>query len=165
MADNPLVDCQARQGCLTLHSCIADWRRANRRKRVDPATSLWHCWGCPVGAKRAGQPLRNIRRTCATDYWHKRCVRCHRQGRRMVRRYWCISCYNRTMEKLRDRNARGTKPIRVPPIYNYNLVLGVPDGEQPTVVQAASMLEAVLLATLDNPTTYLTRGTPFHVAY
>jgi len=137
-----MVDCPARMLTLSSTSCVADYLRA-AHKKPDPWESRWHCYGCRLGAERAGLPVRSS--------WPAGvCVRCHREGLRIVTRTGlCVSCYNRQHEVERGQNAKGDFPSLTALRYTFCArVLSVGDDGSKmlrrTVSQTTSVVEGIL---------------------
>lgn len=68
-----------------------------------------HCNGCAVGAGHAGDTAV----VSSGVYGSKLCPRCHRSASRIVRGL-CVSCLNRQYEVEKGRNAKGTRPVKLP---------------------------------------------------
>jgi len=77
------------------------------------------CLGCPVGAEFAGRTATPERQhakfriagksraaSISTCLW-RRCIRCQRPAARLIASAYCPSCWNRTLELRRGRNAKG----------------------------------------------------------
>ena len=127
---------------MTSTFCVAEFTRA-RNKKPDPWEGRWHCRGCLLGAERAGLPAR--------PSWPSGvCVRCHREGLRIVTRSGlCVSCYNRQHELESGHNAKGGYPSVTALRYSFCArVLSVGDDGvmmlRRTVTQTASVVEGIL---------------------
>jgi hypothetical protein len=114
-------DC-AHYGLLSAQACGCNYQSAPASAKLGRLT---RCLDCPTGAKHAGKSCR--RRSSAPAHRSAQvaaagaCVRCRRDGRsagsRMVGHFrlvrgatLCVSCFNRELEILRGRNAKGAPP-------------------------------------------------------
>jgi hypothetical protein len=87
--------CEPLRSSLQPHQCADRWRNA----QVGSA-----CNGCHIGAQHAGQkpkPPRSMRLPC---------IRCRSTEQRLISAVFCVSCFNRTREVVRGRNAKGKFP-------------------------------------------------------
>lgn len=88
-----------------------------------------HCNGCSIGARHAGEaPVVNH-----ALFGAKFCPRCSRTAMRIVRGL-CVSCINRQYEIEKGRNAKGTPPIRLPPLYPVALAV-LAEGQETRIVK------------------------------
>lgn len=103
-----LFDCPRMPGGLRLMptSCAGLFQKG---KTAAAWESAHVCRGCEIGALHAGEkvveppPVRH-------------CVTCQGLAHRLVHGLQCISCYNRTLEALRLRNAQGQMPRKWRPM-------------------------------------------------
>ncbi|WP_175108354.1 hypothetical protein [Pararobbsia alpina] len=51
----------------------------------------------------------------------KICARCHLTASRLIAKHLCISCYNRQREQVIGANAKGTKPVKLPPLHRRSI--------------------------------------------
>lgn len=105
--------CQPLRALLSAEACAGFWRRANHDG--DPARHT--CRRCPIGAAHAGEDLA----TTSPLYGTLTCARCHRGAERLVGKTLCVSCYNRQREAIRGRNAKGTRPVKLPPLQRRRI--------------------------------------------
>lgn len=140
-AGSRYFQCSPLRALLNTKSCGERWTVA------PPGSS---CHGCPLGrmhaedhapSKRAGRrPVDNEVRACA---------RCGRTDLRIIKSGCvCVSCYNRTEEWRRGRNAKGKPPERFQPLRNFEVVLQHNDGRiERRLLQALHEAEAIVRAT------------------
>lgn len=136
--------CPRHPGDLTLTTigCASMWKRA-RAGKYESGESIQSCRGCLIGAQHAGMPAGADRHYGHVDMI---CLRCHREAQRRVRGVICVSCYNRELEFLKGRNAKGRKPVRVPAVHQESVTViqhGVP--RTVSVERVADPLEALLV--------------------
>ena len=93
---------------LTKNSCAAQWQKALTTK-PEKGGSLYECRGCELGAKHAGVENVTFRKPSSID---RICTRCHKPTSKFLYKRICISCYNRGLEVLKGKNARGTRPVK-----------------------------------------------------
>jgi hypothetical protein len=99
--------CSALRSTLSVLSCAEKHRVA---VNSDVGDRHFACLRCPVGASHSGRsnpntsPLRGM----------TICGRCHRGATRLVGKHLCVSCQNRQYESLKGKNAKGTKPVKLP---------------------------------------------------
>jgi hypothetical protein len=87
--------CEPLRSSLQPHQCADRWRNA----QVGSA-----CNGCHIGAQHAGQkpkPPKPMRLPC---------IRCGSTEMRLISNTLCVSCFNRTREVVKGRNAKGRFP-------------------------------------------------------
>ncbi|CAE6724957.1 hypothetical protein [Paraburkholderia nemoris] len=128
-----------------------------------------HCRLCPIGAAHSGAgPDLNL----GTLKGGLTCSRCHRLNGRLIRKRMCISCQNREYEYIKQRNAKGTKPLRHPSLHR--LTIGYMAGGKVrthAVERAIDMTELIVdvlrdsehspsFAWLADPATRALRDTP-----
>ena len=70
------------------------------------------CKRCAIGALHAGRADYNSSPLKGMTI----CGRCHTGTTRLIQRHLCVSCANRQYEYLKGRNAKGTKPVKLPPL-------------------------------------------------
>jgi hypothetical protein len=122
--DRRFFRCSPLRATLSVESCAANWRRAQRIPAADLGF-VGKCGDCAIGSAHAGE--RHVHRSRIFDL--EICPRCRRGGARMPGNRRCISCYNREREVKAGKNAKGTKPglvldpRRLGAILNY----GAPD--------------------------------------
>lgn len=137
--------CPRHAGNLTLtkHGCASMWTRA-RGSKCEPGDTLYLCRGCETGAVNAGHPEAVQERK--PDGIDRVCVRCHRPARRLIHGLRCVSCYNRILEVRKGRNAKGTRPVRLPSLFSARFAV-LDGGTARTVVidEVTSILEAELM--------------------
>ena len=98
--------CPRQPGGLNLspQSCADLYQRG---KTAEKWQTAYLCRGCAIGAGHAGEKVRPISET-PTD----RCE-CGNVAHRLIYGRLCVSCYNRMVEALKDRNARGDAPKKL----------------------------------------------------
>lgn len=101
--------CDPLRASISVESCAVRWKAANEKDDDACAT----CRQCSVGAKHAGVGDSNGAVLCGAHI----CARCHRPASRLIFGQICVSCYNRSRERAIGRNAKGTAPVKLPPLY------------------------------------------------
>jgi hypothetical protein len=100
--------CERQRATLSAPACASMWRQANH----DNLESRIGCKRCPIGAEHAGELYANMSALHGT----LTCARCHRGAERLIGGMHCVSCYNREREAVLGRNAKGTRPTKLPPL-------------------------------------------------
>ena len=90
-------DCTALRATLSPSSCAANWR-AGRDGSA--------CRGCRIGATHAGQP------DAPPPVSMRLCCRCGTASTRIIGGVFCVGCYNRARECIRQENRKGFFPWR-----------------------------------------------------
>jgi len=72
------------------------------------------CRSCEVGASHAGVSVTTA--SSSRFLGTMTCSRCQKQATRLIRKSLCVGCYNREIEFLKGRNAKGGKPIHAKPV-------------------------------------------------
>jgi hypothetical protein len=131
---------------LTAPSCASLWvkGRSLPSKSMESAVK---CKGCAIGAANAGMPSELSRQIDATD---QTCCRCHRAALKLLLgERLCVSCYNRQLEVLAGRNARGNVPVRHLPLIDCTASVCTATGPPRTerVKNATCTSEALLAIT------------------
>lgn len=143
LPDRPMFRCERRQATLQVQSCAGMWTQANDKAAPE---RLDQCKNCPLGAKHAGvgeislSPLRGM----------SICARCHTGTTRLIRRHLCPSCYNRELEYVKGRNARGTLPVAHPVLHSLEIRFQCGDAVQNLQLSAVSSEELVVAALRDS---------------
>lgn len=106
-----------------MSSCAARWKLANHEKLPDPMN---RCTGCEVGAEHAGERLIVVSPIQA----HRVCCRCLRSASRLIRGVICVSCFNRELEVIKGRNAKGLPPVKHKPIGPHRIKYRLKDAEK-----------------------------------
>lgn len=79
------------------------------------------------------------------------CVRCHQPSvRRLIYGNLCISCANRQFEYIRGRNAKGTVPIKHPPLQVVTMLAESGGILLPFAYYGTGLIEALLAATVQS---------------
>lgn len=103
--------CDRYKATLSVESCAEKFRLANSS---DAFGRHAHCRLCTIGAAHNGAgPNLNL----GTLKGSRTCSRCHRQNGRLIGKRLCVSCMNRQYESIKNRNAKGTAPIKHPPLH------------------------------------------------
>lgn len=105
--------CEKMRATLSTEACATNWRRSNYERNDDRSA----CKCCPIGALHAGDGDASMSPFKDTTI----CARCHRTDGRLIRGMICVSCYNREREQLLGRNAKGTAPVKLPPLHRIRL--------------------------------------------
>ncbi|MDP3328739.1 hypothetical protein [Parvibaculum sp.] len=88
------------------------WREAQTAEGLK-AERLEVCRLCPIGAAHAGEVVTATSRLFGSMI----CPRCRRGTTRMINGTRCVSCYNREREFMAGKNAKGTAPVKLGPLY------------------------------------------------
>ena len=134
--------CDRMRATLSTEACAINWRRANYERQDDRAA----CKCCPIGAEHAGDgdasmsPLKDA----------PICARCHHTGRRLIGRMICVSCYNRAREQRLGLNAKGTAPVKLPPLHRLRLHFMAGSEIRALVLEALDMDELMVAALRDS---------------
>jgi hypothetical protein len=137
--------CTGLAATLSVESCADNWRgaRARTHDRRRPA-----CSQCPIGAVHAGDENVNL----STLYGTSICARCHRTGSRLVGKHLCLSCYNREREVIKGANAKGTAPVKHPPLDLRTVFYRAGDECKTKTVARSTSTEEMMVAVLrDEP--------------
>ncbi len=139
----------SRRGCARLHESASC-------ERPQPWEGRAACRLCRTGAENrhkflGGPPPTPGPTFAAAEAWGPVCVRCRRISDRLIRQRLCPSCYNRQLEVVTGRNAKGNRPALTDVLRPHAVAIVDTDGrvsraEEPL---AASRLE-VILATVKN---------------
>jgi len=145
MPGKPMFRCEKRRASLLASSCKSMWQEGNR-KVCDDRFLL--CRGCQIGAIHAGVGDATLSPLYATPT----CARCGTGGMRLIGGHICVSCYNRSAEYKKGRNARGSAPINHPILYRI-AIRYMAGGQVKTKTRddAASSLELIVGALRDEP--------------
>lgn len=142
LPDRQMFRCERLAATLQVKSCADRWVEANSKAAPE---RLDLCKNCPIGAKHAGvgeislSPLRGM----------SICARCHQGTTRLVRKHLCVSCANREYEYRKGRNAKGSAPIKHPPLHRLELKIQAGTTVQRLRMQAVSTEELVIAALRD----------------
>lgn len=142
LPDKPMFRCERLHATLQVSACSARWTEANARGASE---RLDLCRNCPLGAKHAGvgeislSPLRGM----------SICARCHQGATRLVGKHLCISCYNRQREYLIGRNAKGSKPVKHPPLLRFEVRYQAGGKVERLAREAVNSQELVIAALRD----------------
>jgi hypothetical protein len=142
LPDRPMFRCERRHANLQVTSCASMWIEANGKAAPE---RLDQCKNCPLGAKHAGvgeislSPLRGM----------SICARCEQGTTRLVRKHLCVSCYNREREYQKGRNAKGSAPVKHPPLYQLEIRFQAGEVIQRIAMPAVSSQELVVAALRD----------------
>jgi hypothetical protein len=118
-------------------------QNANRVGAVFEArASLDKCRSCPIGAAHAGATHVRYSRL----YGASICPRCRKGVTRMIGGRTCVSCYNRSRELAKGRNARGNRPVellsRAP--HSIELMIAVDGRARVARVEGVDLTEVVI---------------------
>ena len=109
-----LFNCERHHGGLrlTTHACAQSWqahRQATGEARFHP------CHACAIGAENAGCPVPSA------PVHDRSCCICHRTGRRLVCRLFCVSCTNRLYEIFKNKWRRNACPGLASRLRSYSV--------------------------------------------
>lgn len=142
LPDRPMFRCTRLSATLQVQACAQRWREANERNASE---RLDQCKNCQIGAKHAGvgeislSPLRGM----------SICARCEQGTTRLVRKHLCVSCANREYEYHKGRNAKGSAPVKHPPLYQFEIRFQAGEVVQRMALRAVSTQELVIAALRD----------------
>lgn len=102
--------CEPLKANLAVASCADMWRQAAQRGAPE---RLDRCRNCHLGAKHAG--VRDA--SLSPLHGAMVCGRCHTGTTRLIHGHLCPSCYNRQLEYLKGRNAKGNAPKYHPVLW------------------------------------------------
>lgn len=105
---------------ITENSCAESWRMAKKNNE-----RMQICKGCLIGAKNAGEDASSSRKRSTIDCI---CGRCNRPATRFVYNRICISCANRGYEFIKNKNAKGKPPTRIPKLFQVVVLFLNQDG-------------------------------------
>jgi hypothetical protein len=133
-----LVECPPMRSRMTKAGCVRMWS-STREQPPAPHEARSACIGCALGPQRAGIDVAaaqaQARAAAVAEAMRHVCPRCERPTTRLIRGRTCVSCYNRTGEAIRGRNAKGTPPVRIlERIRTESLAICAPAGEVRVVV-------------------------------
>lgn len=114
--------CERLSASLQVSACSAMWVEANAAGATPER--LFRCRQCPLGAEHAGVGDANMSPLRGSGI----CSRCHRSDLRLIGGNVCVACKNREYEWLKGRNAKGSRPVKHPPL-NRRVVRYVAGGE------------------------------------
>ncbi|MBB5456768.1 hypothetical protein [Paraburkholderia sp. Cpub6] len=137
--------CDRLRATLSTDACGHRWKIAGEA----PTDTRWLiCKNCPVGAHHAGEVNANPSQLRAA----KLCARCHLTTTRLINKYLCVSCYNRQREQIIGANAKGTKPVKLPPLRRRSISF-LTDGtpKTRTVERSVDALELIVAVIRDEP--------------
>lgn len=141
--------CDRQGATLTKPACARMWR-STRERRPQPWEGRHACIGCPLGAAHAGEAPEAAAATRAAETLRRVCPRCSRPASRLINKQFCVSCYNRTREVARGRNAKGNPPrVVASRLHRVALAVGRPGAAAPSVeifADVTGTVEAMLAA-------------------
>lgn len=100
--------CDRYKATLSIEACAGMWRAGNH----EGSEARFRCKVCPLGALHAGETAASMSPLKGMTI----CGRCHTGANRLIGKHLCVSCYNRQREWLLGKNAKGTKPVKLPPL-------------------------------------------------
>ena len=127
--------CERQRATLSTEACASNWREGNHEN----AESRMGCRNCPIGAVHAGEALASMSAFKGTPT----CARCHRGAERLIHGMHCVSCYNRQLELMKGRNAKGTAPSRLARLEPRRIWFMA--GKEPTVLARARTVDTIEL--------------------
>lgn len=137
--------CEKRKASIRLTLCATMWTEGNRKSCDD---RYWLCRGCSIGAQHAGVGDATMSPLYATPI----CGRCGSGATRLIGGHLCVSCYNRSREWIKGRNARGNAPITHPDLHRI-AIRYLAGGKPKTLARdhVVSSAELVVAALRDEP--------------
>ncbi|CAN7774927.1 hypothetical protein [Paraburkholderia hospita] len=131
--------CEPLRASMHTESCGERWALAQGQTEG----RYLSCKRCPIGAAHAGKVDQNL-----SPFKGLMCARCHRTNGRLIGRFTCVSCFNRSREWVRKKNAKGTLPFHHPPLHRMAISYRA-SGEMRTrvfdlVAETTELMVAVL---------------------
>lgn len=124
--------CDAYKSLLSVTACARNYTASR-----DGSGSRVVCRGCETGAAHAGErPIVEVAKTL--------CARCGGTEHRLIRGSVCICCYNREMEFLAGKNAKGTFPTHARRVRPMDVA--IVGGGEVHLSRVASPIEAAVTA-------------------
>lgn len=138
-------ECSRLRGAVTTDWCARQWCEVNQLPDGRRHPRWVSCSGCELGAEHAGVESEQLPSALSEM---RICARCTLESNRIIRGYLCVSCYNREREYRIGRNAKGTRPIKHPPLFDVRLRVADPAKPNADPIQViegcASLREAML---------------------
>lgn len=135
-------DCSSLRATLDTASCADRWKRAT----LPNMEKLITCRRCPVGRQHHAEHYPE-----QEDALPERapvCIRCGKSAARLVGGETCLSCYNRKLEWIRGRNARGNAPRAYAPLIPRRVGIIAGDGRPAwALFEGQHQAEAMVRAT------------------
>jgi len=103
-----LFKCEKLLATLSTEACAEMWRQANHQNIESRAS----CKNCPIGAAHAGESDASMSPLKGSMI----CARCQRPATRLIEGHVCVSCKNREYEWVKGCNAKGSRPVKMPPL-------------------------------------------------
>ena len=109
-----LFDCLRHHGGLrlTVSACAQSWQAHHQATGSD---RFHPCHACAIGAEHAGYPAPSA------PTHDSACCLCHRAGRRLVCRLFCVSCTNRLYEIFKRKWRRNAVPGLASRLRSYSV--------------------------------------------
>lgn len=114
MPGKPMFRCEARRATISTSACAGMWTHGAIKNSNE---RYWLCKGCAIGAKHAGVGDATLSPLYASTI----CARCGCGSTRLIHGHLCVSCYNRSLEYIKGRNARGNAPVTHPTLYRLSI--------------------------------------------
>jgi len=138
-------ECAKLRGSVATDWCARQWYEVNQHPEGRRHLRWVSCSGCELGAKHAG--VRHEQLPSALSEM-RICARCTLESNRIIRGYLCVSCYNREREYRIGRNAKGTRPIKHPPLFDVKLRVfdsAKPNVDSIRVIEGCTSLHEAML--------------------
>ena len=110
--------CPAGMGTLSDKACGDSYKLSWLPESI-ACSRRFKCRDCNVGRVHAGEAVKKSSQFFSKVF----CCRCERSANRLIHGSVCISCYNRERELKIGKNARGTVPIGLKPLYPVTLLI------------------------------------------
>lgn len=133
--------CDILRATLSTRACATNWEGC---QDAPEHPRFYSCARCPIGAAHAGQTVT----TASPMKGASICGRCQRFTERLVRGHLCVSCYNRQAEVISGRNAKGSAPVRHPPLARHSMLVMVGDVLTRVGVTMATSNDEVMVKAL-----------------
>lgn len=141
-----LFECQRQRATLSRAGCARLWQSAQTR-RPNTWEGRWHCQGCSIGAAHAGRGTSLAGSTEAIAAIRRVCPRCRRPAARLINGCLCVSCFNRSREVARGRDAKGNRPQLSDILHTGTLtVIDHEGGRKVERAQVMGLVELMILA-------------------
>lgn len=106
--------------------------------------SFISCTGCIIGSKHAEKPI-------IPTLPEKICARCHKPSVRLIKKLHCPSCYNRELEVIKGKNAKGAPPVHARKLEDMIIPLSVDGKLVMAKVKVADKMEGDIVVDRKHP--------------
>jgi hypothetical protein len=132
--------CDKLMATLAVRSCADMWRKANH----DNVERLARCKTCPLGAAHAGETAASMSPFMGATV----CARCQRTATRLIGKHLDVSCYNRQLEYIKGKNAKGSQPTKMRPLARRTIRYFAADDPTVLTIDHTANTEEMMVAAL-----------------